>query len=146
MSRHAARLARLAVAGLAVWTATPLVASAQDAPVRSQTVWKDVAPPAWNWLEDYLFAHAVYVIGCPHNRKCEAGTGVFFLNEPRGSRKTFSGDVEMSVYGAGALYVRVRDGDTSAKVGFYRKETTLVPIYPAPSLPKAFVLAVPPAN
>jgi hypothetical protein len=87
-------------------------------------------------MEDYVLGTAVYVVGCPHNRKCSVGTGVFFQDMPLGSQKDFSGDVEVSVLGVGALYAKVLDGDTAVPVGFYRKSTSLIPIYPPPSLPK----------
>lgn len=125
----------LALFAAAAIAATSFSAAAQnppapeEPPARSPAVWKDVAPGAWRWMEDYLVAKTTYVVGCPHNRKCEAGTGVYFRDEPRGSRQAFSGDVEMLVVGAGALYVRVLDGDTPVRVGFYRKSTTLIPIY-----------------
>lgn len=120
----------------AVLAAAAASAISQAQPIRLQVVWKDASPGGWRWMEDYALGTAVYVVGCPNNRKCRVGTGVFFRNRPRGSQMDFSGDVEVTVFGVGAVYVRVLDGDKPVRVGFYRKSTSLIPIYPPPSLPK----------
>lgn len=101
-------------------------------PVSSPVMWKDVTPGAWRWLEDYAFFTATYVIGCPPQRKCRIGTGMFVSGEPQGAEREFTGDVEMSVWGLGALHIKVYDGTEPARIGFYRRETMVIPIYPLP--------------
>lgn len=110
-----------------------LVAGAAHAQaLPSAIVWRDVTPGHWQWLEDYGYFMATYVLGCPRDRKCRIGTGLFIMGSPRGSQKDFSGDIEVTVFGLGALHVRIEDGTTPARVGFYQRSNMLIPIYPPP--------------
>lgn len=123
------RMARLVMAGAGLAAATGWVL-AQDKP--TSVIWRDVMPGHWQWMEDYAFLSATYVVGCPHDRKCRVGTGMFVAGSPRGSEKEFSGDTEVTVFGLGSLHVRVEDGSAAARVGFYRRSSMLIPIYPPP--------------
>lgn len=140
-SLHPSGLARYVVA--AALLSGVACGFAQDPPPaepppqsRGPAHFKDVPPGGWSWLEDYAFLSATYVIGCPRDRRCRVGTGIFVGGSPRGTEKDFTGDVEVDVYGLGALHVRVMDGEKPARIGFYRKTQGLFPIYPPPSLPK----------
>ena len=98
----------------------------------TQVRWVDATPGQWQWLEDYAFFAATYVIGCPRDRRCRVGSGMFVAGSPHGSQKEFSGDIAHTVLGFGAQHVRVEDGTAPARIGFYRKEQMLIPIYPPP--------------
>lgn len=100
-------------------------------------IWRDVNPGVWQWLEDYVYVGtAKYVIGCPWDRRCRIGSGVFIDGMPRGSQQVFSGDIDWEVLGAGALHVRIEDDGGPCRVGFYRLSASLVkvPVYPLPRL------------
>ena len=103
--------------------------AAHTQPNPTGITWRDLTPGSWHWLDDYVFLKAEYVVGCPRDRKCRVGTGIFIAGEPRGDEKDFSGDLLVTVLGAGALHVKVLDGSTPARIGFYRKDQTLIPIY-----------------
>jgi len=122
----------LSLAAFAMLLLAPGAASTQTIP--TAIVWRDISPGKWQWLEDYVFASATYRVGCPRDRKCRVGAGMFFGGQPRGSERDFSGDTEVRVIGFGALHVKVLDGTTPARVGFYRQSQVLIPIYPAPGL------------
>jgi hypothetical protein len=51
--------------------------------------YKIIDGPGWQWVEDYVYATAIYVIACPPERRCQVGMGVFAFGEPRGKRYDF---------------------------------------------------------
>jgi hypothetical protein len=120
--------------------ATPAFGQTPNGPLQpavihpSPVVWVQMNPGAWSWLEDYAFSRATYIVGCPPERHCSVGSGVFFRGGPRGSTIDFVNDVEITVFGFGALHVLVKDGAEPARVGFYKKSHTLIPIYPPPRI------------
>jgi len=107
-------------------TLIPVPSAAQ--PSMSPIIWKEITPGGWRLLEDYALAKANYTVGCPRDRRCRIGSGVFMFDKPRGENFEFTGDVTITVIGFGALYVQVA-GDAPARIGFYRSGTMLVPIY-----------------
>ena len=75
----------------------------------------------WQWVEDYAYASATYVVACPPNRRCQVGMGVFAFGEPLGEKIRFSGELEITVIGAGALHFRVDDDQGPCRVGVMQK-------------------------
>jgi len=94
-------------------------------------------PGAWRWLEDYYYTTAEYRIGCPPNRKCRIGSGIFFNGIPRGSERDFSGDTGITVWGIGSSHIRIEDGVDPARIGFFQKSNSARAIYSSPSLTDA---------
>jgi hypothetical protein len=84
-------------------------------------VYKTIDGPNWQWAEDYIYGMATYVVACPPDRRCQVGMGLFVLGEPRGEKLRFSGEMEIRVVGAGALYFRVDDDRGPCRVGFVQK-------------------------
>ena len=72
-----------------------------------------------------------HVIGCSPSLKCLIGSGLFIFDSLHGSQRDFTGDVEHTLYGAGALHVRIEVGTTAGGVGFYRMADMLIHIYAA---------------
>lgn len=83
--------------------------------------YKDISGPDWQWAETYVFAMATYVVACPIDRECHVGSGVFAFGRPLGEKIRFSGETEITVFGAGALHVRVTDGKGPCRIGFALK-------------------------
>ena len=83
--------------------------------------YKVINGPGWQWVEDYVYATATYVVACPPDRRCQVGMGVFAFGEPRGEKMRFSGEKEITVVGAGALHFRVDDDKGPCKIGFTHK-------------------------
>ena len=69
-----------------------------------------VVGDGWTWLADYLFAKADWTLNCEPGRTCQVGMGIFFLGEPRGEKKRFTGHTDIWTLGIGAIHVRVVDG------------------------------------
>lgn len=84
----------------------------------------------WKKANTYVYLSVLLVIECEAGRKCEAGTGVSLKGKPRGSRRTFEGRTEMTVYGFGTLQVRPADGKGPVKVAFLERDAAAVPVYP----------------
>ena len=72
----------------------------------------------WTWFEDYAFAYAEYTVACEPGRQCQVGTGMFLFGEPRGEKNRFSGEREITVFGFGAIHIRVVDGKGKAMASF----------------------------
>lgn len=83
--------------------------------------YKLIEGAAWQWAEDYVYASATYVVACPIDRRCQVGMGVFAFGVPHGEKIRFSGELEITVVGAGSLHFRVDDGMGPCKVGFAQK-------------------------
>lgn len=101
----------------------------------TKIIWRDVNPGVWQWLEDYVYmGTAKYLIGCPWDRSCRVGSGIFTGGMPQGDQKVFSGNLEWEVLGAGSLHVKIEDEGGPCRIGFFRRSTALfeVPIYPPP--------------
>ncbi|NRC33950.1 hypothetical protein [Pseudomonas aeruginosa] len=80
----------------------------------------------WQWAETYIYAMAIYTVACPAYRRIQVGMGIMEFGEPRGEKIRFSGEKEITVIGAGALYFRVDDGLGPCKVGFVQGKATLI--------------------
>jgi len=83
--------------------------------------YKIIDGPNWQWAEDYIYASASYVVACPSDRRCQIGMGVFAFGAPRGEKLRFSGELEVTVIGAGSLHFRVDDDLGPCKIGFVQK-------------------------
>lgn len=84
-------------------------------------IYKHINGPAWQKAETYVYAAATYVVACPPDRRCQVGMGIYAFGEPRGEKVRFSGELEVTVVGAGALWCRVEDGKGPCQVGFVQK-------------------------
>ena len=80
-----------------------------------------VGGEGWQWAEEYVYAYAEYVVACPKDRTVQVGMGVMAFGEPRGEKIRFSGELEITVVGVGALHFRVEDGKGPCRVGFAQK-------------------------
>jgi hypothetical protein len=83
--------------------------------------YKEISGSDWQRAETYVFAMATYVVACPPDRTCQVGMGVFAFGSPRGEKIRFSGEREITVFGAGALHFRVDDGKGPCEIGFSLK-------------------------
>ncbi len=52
--------------------------------------------------------------------------GIMAFGKPRGEKIRFSGEEEITVIGAGALYFRVDDGNGPCKVGLVQDKAALI--------------------
>lgn len=84
--------------------------------------YKMIEGTSWQWAEDYFYASAKYVIACPTDRRCQVGMGLFIFSEPRGEKIRFSGEMEITVIGAGSLHFRVDDDKGPCKIGFVQAD------------------------
>ncbi|HID9589871.1 TPA: hypothetical protein ACXI12_001406 [Pseudomonas aeruginosa] len=92
----------------------------------AQISYVDVGSGDWQWAETYVYAMATYTVACPADRRIQVGMGIMAFGEPRGEKIRFSGEKEITVIGAGALYFRVDDGLGPCKVGFVQGKPTLI--------------------
>jgi hypothetical protein len=83
--------------------------------------YKVIDGSSWQWAEEYVGLSATYWISCPPGRSCQVGMGLFMLGQPRGEKIRFSGEKEITVFGAGALHFRVDDDKGPCKIGFASK-------------------------
>lgn len=91
-------------------------------------VWTRIDSAKWQWVQEYVMMTSKYILACPPGRICEFGSGIFTLGRPNGSKGKFSGAREISVYGAGAIHVRVADGKGPCIVGVAQVSYKLIPI------------------
>jgi hypothetical protein len=84
-------------------------------------VYKIIDGSNWQWAESYVYIKATYVVACPPDRRCQVGMGVFAFGKPLGEKIRFSGEQEITVFGAGALHFRVDDEKGPCKIGFTQK-------------------------
>lgn len=73
---------------------------------------------SWRWFEDYAWAYATYTIACEPGRECQVGMGIFAFGSPRGEKLRFTGEMEITVIGFGALHIRMVDGKGQGKAAF----------------------------
>lgn len=64
----------------------------------------------WTWFSDHVVSSITYVVEGGPGRKYEVGTGISIFGKPRGSTRMATGKIEVTAWGLGALYVRMRDG------------------------------------
>ncbi|MCZ8254517.1 MAG: hypothetical protein O9327_02395 [Polaromonas sp.] len=84
-------------------------------------IYKHITGSSWQKAETYVYAAATYVVACPPDRRCQVGMGIYAFGEPRGEKVRFSGELEVTVVGAGALWFRVADDKGPCQVGFVQK-------------------------
>lgn len=93
-----------------------------------QVAYKTIEGESWQRVETYVFLKATYLVACPENRRCQVGMGVMIGGKPLGEKLHFSGERKITVLGAGALYVRVDDGQGPCKIGFVLLDPTLIKV------------------
>ena len=71
----------------------------------------------WTWIQDYILGTSIYTLSCEPSFVCEAGTGIFLFEQPYGSSYTFTGKLEITVYGAGSIHARIKQGGTKGDIG-----------------------------
>jgi hypothetical protein len=84
------------------------------------------ASSEWTWCEDYVYSSARYLIACEPGRNCQVGMGVFAFGRPWGEKIGFTGEREILVIGAGAIYMRAADGKGPVKVALVQKSAELI--------------------
>jgi hypothetical protein len=71
----------------------------------------------WTWVQDYVLGTAIYTLSCEPSFTCEVGTGVFLFDQPYGSCYTFTGKLEITVYGAGSIHARIKKSGIKSNIG-----------------------------
>lgn len=103
---------RVALAHLLVGVVGPLWLQAD---ARASSYECKVVGDEWQRLSIHVLGSIEYVSVGPPDKPYELGTGLFLFGRPRGDRKNAVGTEKITAYGAGALFVRSKDG-TSFKV------------------------------
>jgi len=103
-----------------------------------QSLERDVSDQ-WTWFSDYYYISSEWTLNGESGCHFELGTGISIFGKPRGGITPFTGRYTFTVWGVGAIQVRVPKGQFPCRVRLDQGNVSAISVYSDPSLVKSAV-------